>query len=572
MKKALFAFVAIPVFFMLAATPKNAAWQSPAYDLKSDVGLCGSSSSVTRTAINGKFIPIISGLAKHRYPVHTTSDSAQLYFNQGLAFYYSYHFPEAQASFKEAARFDAGCTMAYWGQALALGPYYNVYSYKVNKQVPGVLASMQRTNTGAVPKESALINAMMQRYSADTTNADRSQLDLNYAAAMKKLVTAYPADNDVKALYIDAVMLCHKWDFWNNHGTPKPRTMELVNLAQGILKTNPQHPAALHYYIHLTEASRNPASMLKYADTLKEIMPGVSHMVHMATHAYQRNGLFAKGVTVNETANEVSNNVSALLPNLNLGKNNSIHFYAVQSYCAMNAGMYQKGLPVYNRARERLVAQRPAFKTDPYAQFVYMLPQVAMVRLGKWQEVLSQPRPDTNWKFAMVLDDFAKGMAYVRSNDISNATQCLNSLQRNLTDKLLAIRRLPFNKPVQPGLIAAAILNGEIFYAEGKQAAAIAMFNTAVAEEDRLIYREPQDWFIPARQYLGHYLLKTNKPAEAAKVYQADLVANPGNGWSLRGMYNCMVALNKTREAAAYKIKYQRAFAEADSVPAGSVF
>nr|WP_294942625.1 hypothetical protein [uncultured Mucilaginibacter sp.] len=572
MKRAPFALVALPLFFMLAAAPKKAAWQPAASGTNTDASVCGQIAPMAGAAADGKFIPILSGLVKHRYPVHTASDSAQLYFDQGLALYYSYHFPEALASFKEVARFDANCTMAYWGQALALGPYYNIYKYKMNREVPGVLATLQRANTGAVQKESALINAMAQRYSADTTNADRPQLDRNYAGAMKKLTIAYPADNDIKALYIDAVMLCHKWDFWNNEGTPKPWTTELISLSQAVLKANPQHPAALHYYIHLTEASRTPARMLPYADALKELMPGVSHMVHMATHAYQRNGLFAKGVTVNEKANEVNNNVNAVAPNLNLGRDNLIHVFAVQSYCAMNAGMYKKGLPVYNRVRERLMAQRPAFKTDPYAQFVYMLPQVAMVRLGKWHELLKQPRPDTNWVFAIVLDDFAKGMAYVRTNNIPMAKKCLSSLNANLTDSLLAIRRMPFNKPVQPALIGSAILSGEILYAEGKTSAAIAMFKVAVAEEDKLIYREPQDWFIPARQYLGYYWLKTNMPLEAAKVYKADLLANPGNGWSLRGMYNCMVAQHKASQALLYKQKFQKAFAVADNIPSGSVY
>jgi tetratricopeptide (TPR) repeat protein len=389
---------------------------------------------------------------------------------------------------------------------------------------------------------------------------------------MHKLVAKYPADNDIKALYIDAVMLCHKWDFWNTDGTPKAWTPELVSLCEVILKTDSVQPAALHYYIHVTEASRHPEVALRYADILKDELPGVGHMVHMATHSYQRNGLFAKGVVVNEESNTVYNNVASIAPVLHIGKNNLVHVYAVQSYCAMSAGMYAKGMPVYLRAKERLMARQPAFKKDPDAQFVYMIPEMAYARLGKWQEILNEPRPDAQWKFAVVIDDFAKGLAHVHNKNITEARKCLNDLQNNLSDDLLAIRSMPFNKPQQVGQVAADILSGEILYAEGKSDEAIAALKNAVNGEEQLIYREPQEWFIPARQYLGYYLLKINKPAEAAKVYSDDLVANPGNGWSLVGMYNSLTAQNKLSEAANYKLRYDKAFAEADSKPVNSVY
>jgi tetratricopeptide (TPR) repeat protein len=534
--------------------------------------MCGVYTSESTADKNGKFIAVLPGIGHHHYRIYTKSDSTQIYFDQGLAFYYSFHFTEALASFKEAARFDENCTMAWWGQALALGPYYNNYNYKMPALVPAVLMSLQRTNTGAEPKENDLINAMAQRYSSDATNADRKQLDERYADAMHKLTVKYPTDNDIKALYIDAVMLCHKWDFWSPDGKPKPWTPEVVSLCEDILKADSLHPAALHYYIHLTEASRHPESALRYADILKDQMPGVGHMVHMATHSYQRNGLFAKGVLVNEESNTAYNVLDSIAPQLHLGRNNIIHIYTVQAYCAMNAGMFTKGMPLYLRAKERLMAQAPHFKNSAYAQFVYMIPQIAYARLGKWEEILKEPRPDAQWKFAVILDDFARGLAYVHKNNITSARQCLNDLRNNLSDSLLAVRVMPFNKPQQPAQIAADILSGEILYAEGKTDEAINTLKEAVSEEEKLVYREPQEWFIPARQYLGYYLLKSNKAAEAAQVYKDDLVANPENGWSLLGMYNCMKAQNKSSEAAGYKLRYEKAFEAADSLPVNSVY
>lgn len=64
---------------------------------------------------SGKSIPILPGWGNHSYSITTTSDSAQIYFNQGLSMYYSYHLTEAIASFKEAAKFDSSCAVLYWG-------------------------------------------------------------------------------------------------------------------------------------------------------------------------------------------------------------------------------------------------------------------------------------------------------------------------------------------------------------------------------------------------------------------------------------------------------------------------
>jgi len=548
---------------------KPGKWRLPATEAV--IG-CAPPLSDGRPDNNGKFIPPLPGLGKHTYTISTRQDSAQFYFNQGINFYYSYHLNEALASFKEAAQFDSSSAMAYWGQALSMGPYFNAYIYKMKSGVPAALTAMNRHRDNATEKEQRLIDAMQKRYSSDTTNADRPELDRAYANAMSGLVKEYSGDNDIKALYIDAVMLEHKWDFYNTDRSPKQWTPELVTLCETILKNDPDHPAAMHYYIHLTEASANPSLALAGADRLKDDMPGVGHMVHMATHMYQRNGLFSKGVIVNEQSNTASNIEDSLAPMLQIRKFENIHVFAVQAFCAMNAGMYRNGLPIYQRLRDKVVAHGEAFEQDPYAQWNYMIPTVALVRLGRWDEILQASAPSQQWKYAQVFDHFARGMANVRHKDLSAAKSELDKLEANLSDDLLNIRMMPFNKPAECGKVAADILIAEILFAEGRHDAAITAFNSAVAADDALIYREPQQWMIPARQYLGMYLLKMNKAHEAEQVYRQDLDRNPGNGWSLLGLYQSLLAQQRSAEAAAAKEKYQKAFEASDVNPVASVF
>ncbi|MEJ1238114.1 hypothetical protein WBG78_08295 [Chryseolinea sp. T2] len=533
--------------------------------------LCGSTGANIEAGDDGKFIKALPGWGGRNYKISTKSDSAQYYFNQGLGFYYGYHFQEAFASFKESSRFDPTCAMAYWGQALSRGPYYNTFVYKMPKEVPEIIVEMRRAAMQVSAKESDLISAMSQRYSSDMSNVDRQLLNRSYASALEKLVAKYPDDSDIKSLYVDAVMLEHKWDFWSNDGNPRPWTNSLVNICESVLKKE-RHPAIMHYYIHLVEASRTPGRALGTADALKDVNPGIGHMVHMATHMYQRNGLYSEGVRVNEQANAINNVTDLRIPGLRLGQDRSTHFFAVQSFCAMTAGMYKDGLPIYDRARNRTVALSSDLRTDPYGQFVFMMPVLARIRLGKWEEILAGSAPDSTWRYAYVLDQFARGVAHVRHNQQKEANKCLKRINAQLSDSLLAIRYMPFNSPVQSCRIASALLAGEILYSEGKATESFDAFRKAIAEEDKLIYREPHDWVIPARQFLGKYLLKNGKLREAESVYREDLIHNPLNGWSLTGLSQALQKQGKTKDAELNKGKARQAFSSADVDIAESAF
>jgi tetratricopeptide (TPR) repeat protein len=536
-----------------------------------EISMCASPGRTPQPGSNGKFITALKGWGNVHCAVSTAKDSVQFYFDQGLSFYFGYHFTEALASFKEASRFDPTCAMTYWGQALAMGPYYNTHVYKMKSEVPEAVAAMLQRKAGVSPKEKLLIEALQKRYSDDFTNADRPTLDRAYALALADLEKQFPDDDNITALYVDAVMLEHKWDFWDQQGNPRPWTPELVAKCERVLK-HAQHPAILHYYIHLTEASRQPDKALAAAEELKDKIPGIGHMVHMASHMYQRNGLFEKGVTINEEANAVNNIIDATVPALGLGRDRSPHFFAVQSYCAMTAGMYRDGQRMYQRARDRQVAFSNNLSNDLYGQFVYMIPVMAHVRLGRWDEILTSADVDPQWKYAVVLDNFAKGIASLRKNNLQTATQYLQKLDNAMQDKKLVQRLMPFNSPLQSCRIAKFILEGEIYFANKKYDAAMKLFDAAVYEEDNMVYREPQDWLIPARQFLGARLLTLKRAKEAEKIYQEDLVMHPGNGWSLLGLHQSLVAQQNEKDAALYKEKYEKAFASSDLTITASVF
>jgi len=561
MKNALF-FLTLPLF-LLGITLFGTKHNTQLPQKSSSIGCAPPSRDNFDTAANGKFIIPLPGWGQYAYRISTDNDSAQYYFNQGLNMYYSYHFREATASFKEAARLDPGCAMAYWGQALSMGPGYNfAHTYTMPKTVPGILQLMNEHSERATEKEKQLIAVMNRRYSS------AGHLNAPYAEGLKELISLYPDDADIKALYIDAVMLIHPWDFWFNDGTPKAWTPEVVSMCEKLLKAAPEHPGALHYYIHLTEASRHPEVALPNAEALKRLLPGVAHMVHMSSHEYERNGLYADGVDANNKADDNLVYYDSIAKHISLNKHSS-HYFAVQSYCALSGGMYQTGMRSALRCRN---SASPNYD-NTYDQYLYMMPVLTLVRLGKWEEILRDHHPpDEQWPYARILSNFSRGLAFVYTGHTDSAVQELQQLRDKITDPVLTRKRVPFNTTLQSARIAEEVLQGVVLFAQQKDAAAISSLKKAISIEDSLIYTEPKDWMIPARQFLGAYLLKTEKAAAAEKVYREDLVWNPGNGWSLLGLYQSLAAQRKKKGLAAYRAKYQQAFSHAEEIPPGSVY
>ncbi|KQS28406.1 hypothetical protein [Dyadobacter sp. Leaf189] len=516
----------------------------------------------------GKFIGAMPGWGDYSFPVTTENDSSQFFFDQGLNLYYGYHFKEAVASFRESARLDPANAMAYWGQALAMGPYYNAaHSYTKPAEIPEVLASMNAAAANANPTGQALIKSMNTRYSEGTDDSRRQELNVAYAKSLKALVAQNPREKEFKILYVDAMMLIHAWDFWNKDGSAKSWTPELIRLCGQVLKESPKHPAALHYHIHLTEASRKPEVALASAETLRNVAPGVAHMVHMASHEYERNGLYAKGVEVNNVADDNLLYYDALAKNLSLNKH-SAHYFAVQTYCALTGGMY-KDAARYAQLLRKTVA--PSHE-GTYDQYLYMLPQMAMVRMGKWNEILSDTtRIDPQWNYATILSAFAKGIAFTQTGQADSAAAQLAIIKANINDVTLTKRRIPFNSPVEVARIAERILGGAVLFEQKDPTRALTSLEAAVKLEDNLIYTEPKDWPIPSRQFLGRYLLKSGKAAQAEQVYREDLVKNPGNGWSLKGLHESLKAQGKTKELNSLEARYKTAFAHADEMPVASV-
>ncbi|MGE0680394.1 MAG: hypothetical protein AB7P69_05735, partial [Candidatus Binatia bacterium] len=246
--------------------------------------------------------PLFDDVGTLQHPVTTANPQAQRYFDQGLRFIYAFNHDEATRAFKEAARLDPNCAMAYWGIALTLGPNYNLpVDAERDRAAYEALQKALSLAPQASEAERAYIEAVAKRHSSDP-KADRKALDQTYANAMREVAKRYPADLDAATLFAEALMNVRPWDLWTHGGQPQPGTEEIVSTLESVLQRNPDHPGAIHYYIHTVEASPQPERAAPFADRLGKLTPGAGHLVHMPSHIYIRVGHYHDAAESNAKA------------------------------------------------------------------------------------------------------------------------------------------------------------------------------------------------------------------------------------------------------------------------------
>ena len=483
------------------------------------------------------------GVGSVHFAVSTKNAEAQKYFDQGMAYLYGFNHDAAIASFKRAAELDPKLAMADWGVAYALGPNINldVDPDREKQAYEGVQAAQKKRGS---LKERALIAALAKRYSNDP-KADLKALALDYSNAMRAVHIKYPSDDDVATLYAESMMDLNPWKFWSTDGQPAADTEKIVAVLESVLKRNPNHLGANHYYIHTIEASPHPERALASAKRFATLAPASGHLVHMPAHIYQRTGNYAGAAEANEKAAAVDrefiakHGAAGVYPLMYY--NHNLQFGSA-SYAMM--GRYAEAKKM---ADEFGTNAANIAKEMPMIEAAAASPLLIDARFGKWNEIV-KATPATAGPMSTVFTHFARGVAFARLGDIASAEkehEAFEQARKTLTDDPGFFQ----NSPKMVAAVADGILDGRIAEAKGDRDTALQAYRRAVASADALSYDEPPDWFYPARETLGGALLRFGEPAEAEKVFRDDLDRNANNPRSLFGLMRARKAQNKSASA-----------------------
>ncbi len=511
--------------------------------------------------------PLFDGLGDVALPITTSSTAARNYFNQGLALAYAFNHAAADFAFTEATVYDPDCAMCYWGSALVLGPNVNANMDAANAGRAFVLtARAKNLSAGAQPWEKDLIDALSKRYLPEEPE-DRTELDNAYAQAMRETATAYPGNTDIVALYGEALMDQHPWDFWDENGEARPWTAEIQRTLEWALADNPNHIGAIHLYIHAMEQSNQPQLAEPYADKLADLAPTAGHLVHMPAHIYMRVGRYHDSTLNNMRATVADDEfIAACRSNSPIYLAGYIpHNWHFGWVTAAIEGWKSKAYELADGTAGRLTDELMRAPGMAVAQHFYMQPMFAKVRFSDWSGILSAQEPDDDLHYARAIWHYGRGQAFVGLGSLTDAEAELEKLNALAESPEIAAMTF-FNREGAPELTAIAqkVLQGELLAAQGKIDAAIATLSEAVTLEDALPYTEPPEWFFPARHSLGELQIAAGELVAAEETYREDLRLMPENGWALKGLANALTAQGKTREAAEVNQRFDKAWEHAE--------
>jgi tetratricopeptide (TPR) repeat protein len=508
---------------------------------------------------------LMSGMSQHHHTISTRNPETQRFFDQGLTLLFAFNHEEAARAFRRAAELDPESAMAFWGLALALGPCINLdVDPSHEKAAYEAIQKALSLDPGATESERAYIQTLATRYSSDT-KIDLRKLDADYARAMRELHKRYPDDLDAATLYAESLMDLHPWKLWDLDGRPAEGTNEIILVLESVLRRDPQHVGANHYYIHAVEASPQPERAIPSATRLETLVPAAGHLVHMPAHIYMRTGDYSAaarstehGAVIDSVYLRESGTTGSMYDMMYYCHN--LHFLAASSSMA---GEFSHAKEAANELAEHV---SPMLHAMPVAETYLPTPIFVLVRFHRWDEILKLPPPDATLAMTTAFWHFARGSAFAAEGRIEmgeTERRILESVRKQTPTDL----EFSFygNKAQVLLELAANILDARMAAAHGENEQAIKHWEKAVEIEDTLLYGEPPEWFYPVRESLGAALLLNGQAQRAEKVFRTDFLQYPRNPRSLFGLMKALEAQKKLEAAEAIRKQFEAAWKNADT-------
>ena len=548
------------------------------------------------------------------------NDEARAMFVEGYGHMLNYNHEQAIACFSKVAELDDTCAMAWWGIAYCVSSNYN--------WAPGLGSGHDSIQTavslkdGCTELEQDLIDALATRHSAEARDAadpsvlnmgNSPELNVAFAEAMAPLYEKYSGNLDVTSIYVEALMNLKAWQLWDKNTatgeiTPADdNTLLLVKIMEDAFEASEEakvHPALCHLYCHALELSPFPEKALPAADVLRNLMPGLGHLVHMPSHIDAWVGQWKEAVECNIAAVEADDRYVELTGN----ESQFYKFYRMHNHhfivwCAMFEGQYETALKYARKAVDTL----PAGDENSGVQFMLAgiipmgaiflesyvtMPWHVMIRFGKWDEILAEPMYDDKDVFPATIatQHYARGVAYASKGMVPEAEAEQVLFNEALKNPALAGRVLHNNLMYQDPsegpcilLVNAAVLEGEIEYRRqylAKERGEASDFTAAFDHIRRgvdlslnLAYNEPWGQMQPVRHILGALLFEQGHIEEAEAVYREDIKLWKDNMWGLLGLKLCLEARGDApEELAQVTALFEERSSRADMVPSVTCF
>ena len=504
------------------------------------------------------------------HPVSTRVAAAQAAFDRGLTLVYAYQPEEAEQAFRQAARLDPSCAMAFWGIALALGPNINVEptAKHTTEAAKAIRHARALASARATPVERDYIEALAARYSG-AADPDFDALALAYRDRMRALVAHYPGDPDAAALFAEAIMDLHPWRLWTPAGEPVAGTAELVAVIEAGLRAHPDHLGLLHYYIHAVEGSREPGRALAGARRLAAlpVEPAAAHLVHMPAHTFLRVGDWQAAIDANEHA--VHHAVGfrrSKDPDVEHACSHCLHFLG-----------YAYGMQGNAAGARRAADAARELDGEPWLLIA------TLARFGEWPALLEiaeppaeAPADGSNPHCVRALWHYGRGLAELGTGHPERAAAELDRLRAEVAlmpppprfsdqpDVAHVLDKLDAAEQATQVALAERVLGARLALAAGRAAEAVALLRQAVAVQDGAEYSEPPPWYYPLRETLAFALYQSGASADAEAELRECLTRTPHDPRALLALRRVLDGAGRATEARSLDAEIAAAARHAD--------
>jgi tetratricopeptide (TPR) repeat protein len=536
-------------------------------------------------------------LGTYSRKVSTSSDDAQLWFDRGLVWTFSYNHEQAIECFQKALEFDPDCAMAHWGIAYAAGPNYNFEWWMMDPATKtdalgtaydSTQVALKLVNT-ITPVECALIEALTARYPQREPIDDQAPWNDDFAVAMKKAYEDHPDDIEVASVYAEAILNqtpWKMWDIWNNSAAEGAGTIEAQTVLERFIDT-PEgrvHPGVLHLYVHLMEMSPTPEKALTVGDRLRELVPDAGHLIHMPTHIDIQCGEYHDSLHWNQKGIEADLKIAEREGRMNFYTAYRVHNYHFAIYGAMFLGQYEPAMA----AAEEMITEIPVEllkqESPPMADFLegyISMKTHVQIRFGRWRDIIAEPLPRDQSLYCHTTASlhYAKAVAHAALDEVTESEAervKFFEARANVADS----RYIHNNRCIDLLDVAEQMLDGELEYRKGNYDIAFSHLQKAIELEDALPYDEPWGWIQPVRHALGALTLEQGRVEQAEQAYREDLglagdlpraCIHPNNIWGLTGLDECLRrrGAGDTAEAKMIRQRLELAAARSD-LPVGA--
>jgi len=308
-------------------------------------------------------------------------------------------------------------------------------------------------------------------------------------------------------------------------------------LLERALKQVPDHAGALHYYIHLMEASATPQVAEPHADRLAGLGLEAGHLVHMPSHLYYRIGRYKDSIDANLKAIEADEAMLARMPQTGMYPSayypHNIHFAMVAAQMAGDGPTV-----LSTSAKLARVVDAPKARAVPWVQPIMAAPYFAHAQYSGTEAVLALPHPGEGLPFVEGLWHYARGVALAQAGRPADALKEADAIAaaKGKGGEALAALAAGGTPAAEILGIAETVVRARAARAKGDTDGAVRLLQAARAVEAELRYTEPPHWYFPIRQALGAQLLLAGRVDEAEAAFRESLSQSPNNGRALFGL------------------------------------